>query len=62
VLLIAVFLKPNNTKAWTELALLYEFSGDRHSANLAWDALDLIATGLDTSLLLGGIIRDVKRG
>jgi tetratricopeptide (TPR) repeat protein len=59
-LLIAVLLKPNNRRAWYELALLYEFCGDRCNANLAWDAVDLIATGLDTSLLLGGIIRDDK--
>jgi cytochrome c-type biogenesis protein CcmH/NrfG len=60
-LLLAVLLKPNNRRAWYELALLYEFSGDKYNANLAWDAVDLIATGLDTSLLLGGIIRDVNK-
>lgn len=61
-LLLAVLLKPNNKRAWYELALLYEFSDDRHNANLAWDAVDMIATGLDTSLLLGGILRDDNRG
>jgi cytochrome c-type biogenesis protein CcmH/NrfG len=61
-LLLAVLLKPNNRRAWSELALLYEYSGDRYNANLAWDAVDIIATGLDTSLLLGGIFRDDNRG
>lgn len=61
-LLLAVLLKPNNRRAWYELALLYEFSGDKQNANLAWDAVDMIATGLDTSLLLGGIFRDDNRG